>query len=83
MKLEHLLHEALTETTLVQLIVLSDSCSFSMLHPQGIDYNTSSAITSIFLFFANKEYYLKITIHSKYDIAFFQVCNFVIDLNKL
>ena len=40
MKLEHLLYEVLTETTSVQLIVLSDSFSFSMLHPQGINCNS-------------------------------------------
>ena len=42
MKLEHLLHEVLTETTLVQPIVSSYPCSFSILHPQGIDYNRNT-----------------------------------------
>ena len=45
--------------------------------------NTLSTTTSVFLFFANKEYYLNITIHSKCDIASFQACNFAIDLDKL
>ena len=44
MKLEHLLHEVLTETTLAQPIMLSDPCSFSMLHPRGIDRNILLAI---------------------------------------
>ena len=45
--------------------------------------NTSSVTISISPFFANKEYYLKITIHPKCDIVSFQVCNFAIGLNKL
>ena len=45
--------------------------------------NALSAITSVFLFFANKRYHLNITIHPKCDIASFWACNFTIDLNEL
>ncbi len=45
--------------------------------------NALSATTGISPFFTNKEYYLNITIHPKYDIASFQACNFAIDLNEL
>ena len=39
MRLWHLLHEMLTETTLAQPIMLSYPQPSSMLSPQGIDYN--------------------------------------------
>ena len=45
--------------------------------------NTLNATTSISLFFTNKKYHLNITIHSEHDIAFFQACNFAINLNEL
>jgi len=45
--------------------------------------NASSAIISISPFFANKRYYLNITIHSECNIASFQVYNFAVDLNEL
>ena len=45
--------------------------------------NALSATTGIFPFFANKRYYLNITVYSKCDIAFSQAHNFIIDLNKL
>ena len=45
--------------------------------------NALSATTGVSPFFTNKEYYLNITIHPKYDIASFQACNFAIDLDEL
>ena len=45
--------------------------------------NALSATTSVFLFFANKEYHSNITVHSEHDIAFFWACNFAIDLDEL
>ena len=45
--------------------------------------NTPSAITDVSLFFANKGYYLNITVHPECDIAFFQAHDFAIDLNEL
>ena len=45
--------------------------------------NTLSATTSVSLFFINKRYYLNITIHPKYDIAFSQAYDFAVDLNEL
>ena len=47
-------------------------------------YNSAlSATTSISPFFANKEYYLNITVHPKCDIASSQACDFAIDLDEL
>ena len=45
--------------------------------------NALSATTSVFLFFANKEYYSNITVHLEYNIASFQAHNFTIDLDEL
>ena len=45
--------------------------------------NALSATNSVSPFFANKEYYLNITVHSKRDIASSQAHNFAIDLNEL
>ena len=45
--------------------------------------NAPSATTSIFLFFANKGYYLNITVYSKCDIASFWAHDFAVDLDKL
>ena len=45
--------------------------------------NAPSATTGVFPFFVNKEYYPNITVYPKHDIAFFQVCDFTVDLNKL
>ena len=45
--------------------------------------NALSATIDVSLFFANKGYYLNITIHSEYNIASFQAHDFAIDLNKL
>ena len=45
--------------------------------------NVSSATTSVSPFFANKIYHLNITVHSKYNIASFQACNFTVDLNRV
>ena len=45
--------------------------------------NASSIITDIFLFFANKGYYLNIIVHSEYNMAFSYAYNFAVNLNKL
>ena len=45
--------------------------------------NTPSVTTSVFLFFANKEYHPNITVHPECDIASSQVYDFAIDLNEL
>ena len=45
--------------------------------------NDPSAIISISPFFANKRYYLNITVYSECNIASFWVYNFAIDLNEL
>jgi len=45
--------------------------------------NAPSATTSVFPFFANKGYYLNITVHPKHDIASFQARNFTVDLDEL
>ena len=45
--------------------------------------NALSATTSVFPFFANKEYHLNITVHPKCDIASSQACNFAVDLDEL
>ena len=45
--------------------------------------NASSNTTSVFSFFANKGYYLNITVYPEYDIAFFWAHNFAIDLDEL
>ena len=47
-------------------------------------YNSAlSATTSVSPFFANKGYYLNITVHPKCDIASSQACDFAIDLDEL
>ena len=45
--------------------------------------NVLSTTTSISPFFANKRYYLNITVHSEHDIASFQAHDFTVDLNEL
>ena len=45
--------------------------------------NALSAITGVSLFFANKEYYLNITVHSEHNIASSRACDFVINLDEL
>ena len=45
--------------------------------------NAPSATSGIFPFFANKRYYLNITVHPKYDIVSSQAHDFTIDLNEL
>ena len=45
--------------------------------------NALSTTTGVSPFFANKWYYLNITVHSEYDIASFQAHDFAIDLNEL
>ena len=47
-------------------------------------YNSApSATTGVSLFFTNKRYHLNITIYPECNIAFFQACNFAVDLNEL
>jgi len=45
--------------------------------------NTSSATTGVSSFFANKGYYLSITIYLKKDITSSHIHKFAIDLNEL
>jgi len=45
--------------------------------------NAQSTTTSVSPFFTNKGYDLSITIHPEHNIASFQACNFVIDLDEL
>jgi len=45
--------------------------------------NAPSATTGVFPFFANKGYHPNITVHPKYNIAFFRAHDFAVDLNKL
>ena len=45
--------------------------------------NALSATTSVFPFFANKEYHLNITVHPECNIASSQAHDFTIDLNDL
>jgi len=47
MRLWHILHEALTETTLAQLIMSSYPQPNSMLYPQGIDHNSYLLFSSL------------------------------------
>ena len=47
-------------------------------------YNNAPSITTgVSLFFANKRYHPNISVHPKYDIAFFQAYNFAVNLDKL
>ena len=45
--------------------------------------NAPSATTGVSPFFANKGYYLNITVHPEHNIASFWACDFTVDLNKL
>jgi len=45
--------------------------------------NAPSTTTGVSLFFANKGYYLNITVHPECNIGFFQAHNFAINLNEL
>ena len=45
--------------------------------------NALSATTGVFLFFANKRYYLNITVHLEHNIASSQTCDFTVDLDDL
>ena len=45
--------------------------------------NVLSATTNVSSFFTNKRYHPNITVYPKCNIAFFQACNFTIDLNEL
>ena len=45
--------------------------------------NASSATTSVFPFFTNKEYHPNITVHPECNIAFSWACDFTIDLDEL
>ena len=45
--------------------------------------NALSATAGVSPFFANKGYYLNITVYPEHNIAFSQACNFTVDLNKL
>jgi len=45
--------------------------------------NALSATAGVSPFFANKGYYLNITVYPEHNIAFSQACKFTVDLNKL
>ena len=45
--------------------------------------NAPSATTGVSPFFANKGYYLNITVHPECDIAFSWACDFTVDLDEL
>ena len=45
--------------------------------------NAPSATNSVSPFFANKGYYLNITVHPECDIAFSWACDFTVDLDEL
>jgi len=45
--------------------------------------NTLSATTSVSLFFTNKGYHFNLSVYPEWDIAFFRVCDFIINLDKL
>jgi len=45
--------------------------------------NTLSAITGVFPFFANKEYYPNLMVYPEQDIASSCACDFIVDLDKL
>ena len=45
--------------------------------------NALSATTGVSSFFANKGYYLNITVHPEHDIASSRACNFAVDLDEL
>ena len=45
--------------------------------------NAPSTITGVSPFFANKGYYLNITVHFKHDIASSRASDFTVDLNEL
>jgi len=45
--------------------------------------NAPSATTGVFLFFANKGYYLNLMVYPEWDIAFSHVCEFIVDLDEL
>ena len=45
--------------------------------------NALSATTSVSPFFANKEYYLNITVYPKCNIASSWACDFAVNLDKL
>ena len=45
--------------------------------------NAPSTTTDVSPFFANKRYYLNITVYPKHNIASSQACNFTVDFNEL
>ena len=48
-----------------------------------MEFAYNNALSSISLFFANKEYYPNITVHSECNIALFWAYDFAIDLDEL
>ena len=45
--------------------------------------NAPSATTDVSPFFANKRYYLNITVYSEHNITSSRACNFTVDFNEL
>ena len=62
---------------------LTDNLSELLLLIEFAFNNVSSTNTGFSVFFANKEYYLNITVYSKYNIASFYTWDFTVNLNEL
>jgi len=67
----------------VYIVTTSKTTSLNSYLSKFAYNNALSATTGVSPFFANKGYYLNITVHPKHDIASSQAHNFVIDLNEL
>ena len=67
-----------------QIRLSSNTSAYIVTTSKTIAYNNAlSATTSVSPFFANKEYYLNITVHSEHNIASSRACDFVINLDEL
>ena len=73
----------LSSNTSVYIVTTSKTTSLNSYLSEFAYNNALSATTGVSPFFANKGYYLNITVHPKHDITSFQARNFVIDLNEL
>ena len=60
-----------------------DNWSELLLLVEFVYNNAPSATTGVSPFFANKGYYLNITVHPECDIAFSWACDFTVDLDEL
>ena len=73
----------LSSNTSVYIVTTSKTTSLNSYLSEFAYNNALSTTTGVSPFFANKGYYLNITVYPKHDIAFSQAHNFVIDLNEL